>query len=58
VLAAWAEAGLHVAWVPAEVRQRAPGALPTVYVENGQGGGVRAAGRPPLDTLWRMVSSK
>jgi hypothetical protein len=54
-LAVAAEGGLDVAWVPAEVRQRAPGALPAVYLEDGRGRGVRAAGRPPLDTLWRMI---
>jgi hypothetical protein len=54
-LAAAAATGLHVAWVPAEVRRRGPAALPAVYVEDGRGRGVRAAGRPPLDTLWRTI---
>jgi hypothetical protein len=50
-----AQGGLDVAWVPAEVRRRAPSALPAVYLDDGQGHGVRATGRPPLDALWRMV---
>ena len=54
-LAVAAERGLDVAWVPAEVRRRAPAALPAIYMEDGQGRGVRAAGRPPLDALWRMI---
>jgi hypothetical protein len=54
-LAAAAETGLHVAWTPAEVRRRAPAALPAVYMEDGRGRGVRGAGRPPLDALWRMI---
>jgi hypothetical protein len=54
-LAAAAETGLHVAWVPAEVRRRAPAALPAAYLEDGRGRVVRAAGRPPLDTLWRTI---
>ena len=54
-LAAMTQTGLHVAWIPAEVRRRAPAALPAVYMEDGRGRGVRAAGRPPLDALWRLV---
>jgi hypothetical protein len=54
-LAVSAEGGLDVAWVPAEVRRRAPVALPAIYLEDGRGRGVRAAGRPPLDALWRMI---
>ncbi len=54
-LAVAAKGGLDVAWVPAEVRRRAPVALPAIYMEDGQGRGVRAAGRPPLDALWRMI---
>ena len=54
-LAVAAAGGLDVAWVPAEVRRRAPAALPAIYLEDGRGRGVRAAGRPPLDALWRMV---
>lgn len=45
-LAVAAERGLDVAWVPAEVRRRAPVALPAVYMESGRGRGVRLwAGR-------------
>jgi hypothetical protein len=54
-LAEAAQNGLDIAWVPAEVRRRAPAALPAVYLDDGQGHGVRATGRPPLDMLWRMV---
>ena len=54
-LAVAAESGLDVAWVPAEVRRRAPVALPAIYMEDGQGRGVRAAGRPSLDALWRTI---
>jgi hypothetical protein len=54
-LAVAAQGGLDVAWVPVEVRRRAPAALPAIYLEDGQGRGVRAAGRPPLDALWRMI---
>ena len=54
-LAMAAQGGLDIAWVPAEVRRRKPGALPAVYAEDGHGHGVRATGRPPLDGLWRMV---
>ena len=54
-LAVAAERGLDVAWVPAEVRRRAPVALPAIYLEDGRGRGGRAAGRPPLDALWRMI---
>jgi hypothetical protein len=50
-----AQNGLDLAWVPAEVRRRAPAALPAVYLDDGQGHGVRATGRPPLDVLWRRV---
>ena len=55
VLAAAAQGGLDVAWVPAEVRRRAPAAVPAIYLEDGQGRGVRAAGRPSLDALWRTI---
>ena len=54
-LAVAAQGGLDVAWVPAEVRRRAPVALPAMYLEDGRGSGVRAAGRPPLDALWRTI---
>lgn len=54
-LVAAAEAGVTVAWVPGAVRRLAPAALPAVYVDDGQGHGVRATGRPPLEALWRRV---
>jgi hypothetical protein len=54
-LAAMAQTGLHVAWAPAEIRRRAPAVLPVIDMEDGRGRGVRAAGRPPLEALWRMV---
>ena len=54
-LAVAAQGGLDVAWIPAEVRRRAPAVVPTVDLEDGHGHGVRATGRPPLDGLWRMV---
>jgi hypothetical protein len=54
-LAAMAQTGLHVAWAPAEIRRRAPAVLPAIDMEDGRGRGVRAAGRPPLEALWRMV---
>ena len=54
-LAVAAGGGLDVVWIPAEVRRRAPNALPAMYMEDGRGRGVRAAGRPPLDALWRMI---
>ena len=50
-----AQGGLDIAWVPAEVRRRAPAALPAVYLDDGHGHGVRATGRPSLDALWRVV---
>jgi hypothetical protein len=55
-LVAAAEAGLRVAWAPGAVRQLAPVALPAVYLEDNQGNGTRATGRPPLEALWRAVA--
>jgi hypothetical protein len=55
-LVAAAEAGLRVAWAPGAVRRLAPVALPAVYLEDHQGRGVRATGRPPLEALWRAVA--
>jgi hypothetical protein len=54
-LVAAAEAGLRVAWAPGAVRRLAPVALPAVYLEDHQGRGARATGRPPLEMLWRTV---
>jgi hypothetical protein len=39
-----------------DVRQLAPVALPAVYLEDNQGHGARATGRPPLEALWRAVA--
>jgi hypothetical protein len=55
-LVAAAEAGLRVAWAPGAVRRLAPVALPAVYLEDNQGHGARATGRPPLEALWRAVA--
>lgn len=55
-LVAAAEAGLRVAWAPGAVRRLAPVALPAVYLEDHQGHGARATGRPPLEALWRAVA--
>jgi hypothetical protein len=55
-LVAAAEAGLRVAWAPGAVRRLAPVVLPAVYLEDHQGRGVRATGRPPLEALWRAVA--
>jgi hypothetical protein len=55
VIAALMALGVSPTWAPATVRQLAPRALPTVYLQNAAGHGVRATGRPPLDTLWRAV---
>jgi hypothetical protein len=55
-LVAAAEAGLRVAWAPGAVRRLAPVALPAVYLEDSQGRGSRATGRPPLEALWRAVA--
>jgi hypothetical protein len=55
-LVAAAEAGLRVAWAPGAVRRLAPVALPAVYLEDHQGRGARATGRPPLEALWRAVA--
>jgi hypothetical protein len=55
-LVAAAEAGLRVSWAPGAMRRLAPVALPAVYLEDNQGHGARATGRPPLEALWRAVS--
>jgi hypothetical protein len=55
-LVAAAEASLRVAWAPDAVRRLAPVALPAVYLEDNQGRGARATGRPPLEALWRVVA--
>jgi hypothetical protein len=50
-----AEGGATVAWAPGAVRRLAPTALPAVYLEDGDGRGARATGRPPLEMLWRAA---
>ena len=50
-----AQAGVTVAWAPGAVRRLAPVALPALFLEDGQGHGARATGRPPLETLWQAV---
>jgi hypothetical protein len=49
------QAGVTVAWAPGAVRRLAPVALPALFLEDGQGHGARATGRPPLEALWQAV---
>jgi len=51
-----AETGVTVTRAPGAVRRLAPPALPAVYLEDRRGHAARATGRPPLETLWRVVS--
>lgn len=57
-LGALADLGVPITWAPAGVRALAPAALPAVYLLDAQGRGVRAAGRPPIEALWRAFHQR